>query len=114
MVTVSLKQYFTNGGYDVTGQNLKILNQKGMQMRKIRTESRPVEVLEDVICDCCGNSCGGPHGEYAHGLYDAGYESKLFGDGTLFGFEVCEQCFWDWTKDFLHPLKDLCPRAEEE
>lgn len=59
-------------------------------------ETRPTEVVVEVICDGCGESCTkdreqGVH-EYATLAADWGYDSKH--DGESYRYELCETCFY--------------------
>lgn len=83
-----------------------------MKKIKIITETREVEVLEDVICNKCGNSCrpGKSVPDY-YGLVEAcfttGYESTHFDDGLVFNFSLCEKCLFELFKTFkIQPNKE--------
>ena len=67
-----------------------------------------VEKIDDVICDCCGNSMKveispGIDPEF-YGLVDqkyyGGYNSTHFTDGVRYDFDVCEECLAKWLKTF--------------
>lgn len=62
-----------------------------------------VDVLEDVICDVCGESCKGDLDIYEFSQLSAhwGYASKK--DGTYWKSEICEECS-DKVKEFIESL----------
>ena len=66
------------------------------------------EVIDDVLCNKCGNSlgCGGNGHE---GLIEVkiagGYGSKL-GDGNYYTFSICVDCCLEMFKTFKHPVKE--------
>ncbi len=72
-------------------------------MKKTKIVSRQEEVVEDIICNKCGNSlkseCGyeGLEGTYIEG----GYGSKI-GDGVVCNFSLCETCLLWLFQVFKH------------
>ena len=53
-----------------------------------------VKVVDQILCDCCGQSCSNEYGhEYAELSSTWGYCSKQ--DGTQYDIQLCETCFLD-------------------
>jgi len=74
-------------------------------MRKYKTVIQEPDELNDIFCDCCGNSlrkkpssncCG------IHFLVSGNYSSKHFIDMPEFdvNVDVCENCAAEWFKTF--------------
>ena len=83
-------------------------------MRVSHNEQRLVEVVDDVLCDCCGESCKG-HGGNVLGLHFdvvGGYDSTHFPDsilGEVPSVDVCEKCASEWFDTFVrNPLEPEC------
>lgn len=81
-------------------------------MEITRTETREVQVVEDILCDRCGNSLKGHIGNL-NGVVIRGsgsYDSTHFPDrldGGSFVVDVCEKCCAEWFETFKrNPLKD--------
>ena len=59
-------------------------------------ETRPAEVIVEIICDGCGESCtkDKEKGSHEYGTLAArwGYYSKR--DGEKYDFQLCEFCFF--------------------
>ena len=82
-------------------------------MHKTRTEivtvTEEAEVLEDILCDRCGESCRRFRSkedptdiyEYATITANWGYHSNR--DTESHSALICEKCFDSVTKDFKHP-----------
>lgn len=64
-------------------------------MKVIHKLDVPVDSLEDIFCNKCGNSLKSPQGSY-YGLVEAvvtgGYESLHLEDGDVHKFSLCEAC----------------------
>ena len=64
------------------------------------------EMIEDIICNGCGNSLKDDDVQDFHGLQDAcvhgGYGAKL-GDGVSYHFSLCEDCLNDMFNKFKIP-----------
>ncbi len=64
-------------------------------MKIIHKLDKPVNTLEDIFCNKCGNSLKSPMGSY-YGLVEAtvtgGYESLHLEDGDVHKFSLCEGC----------------------
>lgn len=81
-------------------------------MQITRTETREVQVVEDILCDRCGLSLKGHIGNL-NGVVIRGsgsYDSTHFPDrpdGGSFVVDVCEKCCAEWFETFKrNPLKD--------
>ena len=77
-------------------------------MRHTRTETREVEVVEDVTCDRCGKSMRSEIGNI-NGITLSGcgaYDSTHFPDMSSVKADVCEECSSEWFKTFkVNPVK---------
>ena len=73
-----------------------------IKSHKIKVEKEQ-EVIDDVICNKCGNSCRDEHDMNYEGLIEAyvsgGYGSKL-GDSVNYKFSLCETCLSEMFKTF--------------
>ncbi len=81
-------------------------------MKKTKTVMVKQEVIEDIICNMCGNSCYDEAGENIEGLIECcfrgGFYSKL-GDLVVYQFSLCEGCLEELFKKFKidpHYIKD--------
>lgn len=67
------------------------------------TEER--DVVDDVLCNVCGNSLNqgecGPEGIVELEM-TFGYDSRLFGDMTRVKFSVCEGCLFGWSRTWKY------------
>lgn len=76
----------------------------GVKMKTTKTVQKEVEVIEDIICNKCGNSCYS--GFSYEGLIEAniigGYGSKSIGDMEHYCFSMCEDCLMELFKTFKH------------
>ncbi len=85
-------------------------------MEVTRTETREVQVVEDVICDRCGNSLksdiGNINGAVIAG--GGGYDSTHFPDMHAFKSDVCEPCCAEWFKTFKRNPLSMNESAEED
>jgi hypothetical protein len=74
---------------------------------------KTIEVVDDVICDVCGNSCKDHMDNMESATLSAywGYTSKK--DGEVYEVDICESCF-DKTIKFLSGLKgaDIKPNKD--
>lgn len=74
-------------------------------------QTNEVEVVDNIICNCCGNPI--KHGkeiheecpddiymEYIPIAHIFGYFSDKFEDEETHNFEVCEKCYADWIRTF--------------
>jgi hypothetical protein len=72
-----------------------------MKTTKIITQR--VEVIEDIRCNKCGESCGIGYGIF-EGLIEievsGGYGSNYIGDGNKYVFSLCEKCLVEFAKTF--------------
>jgi len=60
-------------------------------MRKVKKEVKEQEIVEDIICDCCGKSCKTDYGfEYMTMLAKWGFGSNK--DMERWGAHICERC----------------------
>jgi len=61
-------------------------------MKNYKTELVPTEVLEDIICDCCGQSCKTEFDDYnfmsieSHWIYPSQQEQEIW------TAQLCEKC----------------------
>lgn len=80
-----------------------------MKKKIIKTET--VEIIEDIICNKCGESCKKNvmgHDDY-YGLievgFSTGYASRKFSDGCYYQFSLCEECLAELFDTFkIDPL----------
>ena len=77
-------------------------------MRILHTETREVQVIDDILCDKCGLSVkghiGNLNGATIHG--SGSYDSTHFSDMCSFKADVCEKCCAEWFETFKrNPLK---------
>jgi hypothetical protein len=70
----------------------------------IEKEVKTLQV-ETIICNKCGVRVP-VDGEWFHGHYFAGYDSKHFGDGADVSFELCEKCLKEFTDSFKEKIED--------
>lgn len=75
-------------------------------MIKKENETKDVEVIKDVICNMCGNSCKkheGFDGSFSFATVKAhwGYFSDNR-DGELHEAQICQKCWEDVVKTFKH------------
>jgi len=81
-------------------------------MRKTSKQTKQVveTVIEDILCNKCGESCKTRIGNY-EGVIEysmtGGYDSHL-GDNVEFIFSICERCLEKLFKEFKIPpdIKD--------
>lgn len=83
-------------------------------MRKVKVIEKTVqqEIVEDVLCNMCGSSCGiklGETKEY-YGLIEitvsGGYASPKLGDCSLYRFSICEYCLDELFNKFKIPVEE--------
>ena len=83
-------------------------------MRVTHTETREVEVVDDILCDRCGEShkghIGNLNGVHIHG--EGAYDSTYFPDMFSFKTDVCEKCTAEWFSTFKR--NPLNPPPEED
>lgn len=76
-------------------------------MKHTSTETREVQVVTDVTCDCCGKSMRGFAGNI-NGVTIRGsgaYDSVEFPDMCEINADVCESCAMEWFKGFkINPI----------
>ena len=76
-------------------------------MRHTHKETQEVDVVDDVVCDRCGETMKGFAGNY-NGVTISGsgaYDSTHFPDGAVVHADVCEKCASEWFKTFkTHPV----------
>lgn len=77
-------------------------------MRKTRTETRAVEVVETITCNGCGETPPSPYAEMIRIYHCGGYDSIL-GDGDSYDFDLCESCL----KKLMDGLK-IPPTVNDE
>jgi len=78
-------------------------------MKVTQKETIEKEVVVDIFCNKCGDSCQRDHGYY--GLREAivygGYESNPLEDMTTYTFSLCESCLDELFKTFKIPVEEL-------
>ncbi len=72
-------------------------------MEKIKkiTETREVEIIEEVICNKCGEAID-EYSSYVGARMSCGYGSRI-GDGVNISFDICEDCVIEIMKTFKIP-----------
>jgi hypothetical protein len=75
-------------------------------------KNKTVEVLDDLICDICGESCKDKNFGYESANISAtwGYASNQ--DGSKYDIDLCENCF-EKTLDFLQGLRKVKPAGKD-
>lgn len=75
-------------------------------------KNKKVEVLDEVTCDICGESCSDVNfgHECAHLVADWGYSSKQ--DGTKYEVDFCEKCF-EKVVEFLKTIRQVNPKGHD-
>lgn len=80
-------------------------------MKHTHKETQEVEVVDDVVCDRCGDTLKCSAGNY-NGINITGsgaYDSPHFPDMCIVHADVCEECASEWFKTFkTNPIKDYC------
>lgn len=85
-----------------------------MRKTKMVTETKEVEVIEDIICNKCGGTCfnvvDATDRQYsAEGLLECeitgGFFSKHLGDMSSYRFSMCEACLIQLFKTFRVPVE---------
>jgi hypothetical protein len=73
---------------------------------------KQVELLDEVICDVCGESCKDQNigNEFASLCADWGYASKQ--DGAKYDINLCENCF-EKTLQFLKSARQIKPNGHD-
>lgn len=79
-------------------------------MKTIKRVQEYVDVVDDIICNKCGESCrtDGGDDQVSHKEFDGlievtahgGYWSKVIGDMNRYQFSLCETCLVEFTKTF--------------
>lgn len=91
-----------------------------MKVIKTITETREVDIIEDVLCNKCGETCKTKACDNLEGLIEVvvcgGYGSHFIGDMNQFEFSVCEKCLMEFVATFkIQPvMTDLLGFEEEE
>ena len=79
-----------------------------IETAKVTKEVTKHEVVS-IRCNKCGEEmkteCS-PKGKGIHVEYEAGYDSDIFGDGTIISFDLCEGCMSDLMDSFIAPAKE--------
>lgn len=79
-------------------------------MKKIKIITQKVEIVDDVICNKCGESCMSVDDDFKtpYGLNEVvvsgGYYSNYLEDLTTYTFSLCEKCLSELFKTFLIPV----------
>lgn len=71
-------------------------------------KSKKVKIVDEIICDVCGESCKDDNfgNEHAVIIADWGYSSKK--DGEKYSVDLCEKCF-EKTLQFLDSIRQHKP-----
>ena len=71
-------------------------------------KSKKVQIVDEVVCDVCGESCKDLNfgNEHATLTADWGYASKK--DGERYSVDLCEKCF-EKTVQFLQSIRQIKP-----
>jgi hypothetical protein len=84
-----------------------------MKITKEKTITETVTIVEDIICNNCGESCktDSDFNQY-DGLIEVcvsgGYFSKFIGDLNSYTFSLCEKCVMEMIKSFkINPLQEF-------
>jgi hypothetical protein len=77
------------------------------KMRITKNITEEVEIVTDVICNMCGESCLSKRS--FNGIIDAyvegGFDSTHLKDCTRYTFSVCEKCVKEWFDNFKIPVE---------
>lgn len=85
-------------------------------MKKMKTVTQEVEIIEDIVCNRCGGSCRSKldpiENTDFYGLIEAsfstGYFSQHLPDGFIYSFSLCEECLAELFKSFkIEPKAEL-------
>jgi len=78
----------------------------------IETKKVTVEITRNKVCSIRCNKCGeemitecSPTGRGINVNYEAGYDSKIHGDGVTVSFDLCEVCIKDLMDGFCIPAQ---------
>lgn len=76
---------------------------------------REENVVDDVVCNCCGNSL--IHKKTSDGHITCkeyirieklfGYYAEVFEDGERHTVHICEECYAKWIATFKHSPKQI-------
>ena len=72
-------------------------------MKVIAREQRGELVIKDIICDCCGQSCATPHGDFEFASLNAHWGYYSGRDLERWDCDLCEGCSVK-VKDFIESL----------
>ena len=76
---------------------------------------KEVEIIDEIICNKCGQKIGRPMGNHQEDIPDSmwneyivfnnefGFFSNIFSDGERHEFHLCEQCYANIISDFKIP-----------
>lgn len=78
-----------------------------MKIARTETQETEVEIIEDIICNKCGETCrlweDGQFGGLIENKYTGGYGSIL-GDMTTYTYSICEKCMKELFDTFKIPV----------
>jgi len=87
----------------------------------IKTEEFEDKVIRHKIVSVLCNRCGAemktdfsPKGNGINVVYEGGYDSDEFGDGSIVEFDLCEGCMSQMIEDFAIPPHIMHAYAEED
>lgn len=84
-----------------------------IKTKTVKTEEER-EVVEDILCNMCGNSCVTWRREEDNsilgvdglrGFVEGGFGSKIIGDTVSYTFDLCEKCTMELIEKFKIPAK---------
>lgn len=84
-----------------------------MLLKHIEKQVQEVEVIDSIVCNCCGEKIASGielgdftpnfvQGEYIDIYHQFGYFSKVFVDSERHHLQVCEKCYANWLKTFKY------------
>lgn len=83
-------------------------------MKKVKQAKVKKEIITDIICNKCGDSCVTLRSSETNEIMDSegliehevnfGYYSNHFQDGDRIQFSLCEKCLFDFVKTFKHKV----------
>lgn len=71
----------------------------------IEEQIQEVEIMDSIICNCCGKDITREQSEFLTVQSMFGYFTKVFSDGEKHVSEICEECYGNWIKTFKYPPK---------
>lgn len=89
-----------------------------MKVSHTEKQEHEVEIIDDVVCNKCGDSCVEEETGDIYGLVEAevtgGFWSTSLQDKTAYNFTLCEECLTDLFAEFKHPVEETEFSVDEE